>query len=54
MPVAKAAEEEDSDSGLDFEDAKTANQPQKTFRDLLSLKKVGYTERFGNADQFPK
>ena len=51
---ALQTKEDDSDSGLEFEDAPTSNGEKKTFRDLLSLKKVTYTEKFGNGTSLPK
>ena len=40
-------EDSDSDCGLEFEDESTNQTEQKTFRDLLALKKVSFTDKFG-------
>ena len=41
------AQDSDSDCGLEFEAAPAQSSNQKTFRDLLALKKVSYNEKFG-------
>ena len=43
----QVVEDSDSDCGLEFEDASTNGTEKKTFRDLLTLNKVSFTDKFG-------
>lgn len=40
--VSAAAQDDDSDSGLEFEDAPQANQSKPSFKDFLAQKKISY------------
>ena len=45
--LKRNTEDSDSDCGLEFEDESTTQTKQKTFRELLELKKVSFTDKFG-------